>query len=138
MRLLKKHRCPLIQMNLVGTFLSAVFMSTAGTFAATPLREMELTTYLRDGPGVRYRAVDEAETGSLVSVVRCADGWCNVLDGGVSGYVAQSALAAPGVLSPMQNRVCRVDSQASYHGGCDVLFCRSGIASNGNAPARHP
>jgi uncharacterized protein YraI len=134
-----KHRLLLSQMIAAGTFSIALFLGGDGTFAATPERAINLTTYLRDGPGVRYRAVDEAETGTLVSVVGCADGWCNVVDGGVLGYVAQSTLSAPSDQSaPLKNPVCIVGPEASYHGSRDVLYCHSGTASNTKPAAAKP
>lgn len=120
-----------------GTFVAASILGCNGTFAATPERAINLTTYLRDGPGIRYRAVDEAETGTLVSVIGCADGWCKVVEGGVSGYVAQSTLANPTQSAALKNPVCIVGPEASYHGSRDVRYCRSG-ASNGMSAASKP
>ena len=138
MRTIKKHRVPLTQMIRLGTFLSAVFLGVDGTSATTLVREIGVTTYLRDGPGLRYRAVDEAQMGTSVSVIGCANGWCDVLDGNVSGYVAQSTLAiSTNQTSRTQNHACVVGEQASYHGNREVLFCRSGIPPNGK-PASNP
>ena len=134
-----KHRVLLSQKIAAGTLVVAFFLGCDGTFAATSDRAINLTTYLRDGPGLRYRAVDEAQTGELVSVIGCADGWCNVLDGGVTGYVAQSTLVIPtGAPTPLKNPVCNVSGESSYHGSSDVLFCRSGASPTGTPAASKP
>ncbi len=107
---------------LLSVFL--LFVSSAAW--ADTLREIALTTYLRDGPGLGYRAVDEAETGTRVSVLGCANGWCNVMYEGVSGYVAQTAVAsAPPAFTSFKAQNCFVDGQASYHGNRAVQFCQS-------------
>jgi hypothetical protein len=139
MRARTKHRVLLSQIIASGTFPIALFLGLDGTFAATQERMIDLTTYLRDGPGLRYRAVDEAQMGTLVSVIGCADGWCNVIDGSVMGYVAQSTLVPPGEqAAQLKNPVCIVGPEASYHGSRDVRYCRSGVSSNGISAAAKP
>ncbi len=134
-----KLQMPIARKMLWGTFLVALFLSGNGTFAATSERELLLTTYLRDGPGLRYRAVDEAQTGTLVSVIGCVGGWCNVLYGGVTGYVAQSALTvAAGEPTPVKNPPCIVGAEASYHGSRAVRYCRASTPSNERPPAATP
>jgi uncharacterized protein YraI len=136
---LRKHRFLLVGKVASGTFLIAFFLNAQATLAASPQRIIDLTTYLRDGPGVRYRAVDEAQAGTLVSVIGCAAGWCNILYGGITGYVAQSTLASPAGQTPApKNPVCDVGSESSYHGSRDVLFCRSEMSSSGGPAASNP
>ena len=93
---------------------------------ADALARISLTTYLRDGPGVRYRAADEAQMGTQVSVISCAKGWCNVAYDGVSGYVAQAMLTpAADTTAPPESTACFTDKEAGYHGGRDVRYCRT-------------
>jgi uncharacterized protein YgiM (DUF1202 family) len=93
-------------------------------------RRISLTTYLRDGPGVRYRAADEAQMGTQVSVIGCANGWCNVAYDGVSGYVAQATLApAADTAASPKSTTCFTDKEAGYHGGRDVRYCRAQTTS---------
>jgi hypothetical protein len=133
-----KHRVPLAKMVTFIALLGSYTLSDTVASAAPPERMIGVTTYLRDGPGVRYRAVDEAEMGTMVSVLGCADEWCNVLDGGVGGYVAQSTLALPGEAVPLKKPACIVGAEASYHGSRDVLYCRADARSNERPAATTP
>ncbi len=63
-------------------------------------------TFMYEGPGLHYRSFDEVRQGQALTVLTCADGWCQVsFDGGKPGYIlaevvvtGNPAMAAPGYL----------------------------------------
>ncbi len=63
-------------------------------------------TFMYEGPGLHYRSIDEVRQGQALTVLTCADGWCQVsFEGGRPGYIlaevvatGNPAMPAPGFL----------------------------------------
>ena len=83
------------------------------------------TSYLREGPAIAYRTIDEVAGGVSVQVIACANEWCRIQLGDATGYVASAALnrAPPPTMSPDARQACFLNPISGYHGTRDEEFC---------------
>ena len=97
-------------------------------------------TFMYEGPGLHYRSFDEVRQGQALTVLSCADGWCQVsFDGGRPGYIlaevvvtGNPAMAAPGYLpQPAEDLIpnppgpCIETMQTEGNGGTKpTRFCQ--------------
>ena len=77
--------------------ISALVLAVTATAAPPPARSgapavVVWSTYLRNGPGAAFPALDEVEHDTRVVRLGCAGGWCRVRTAAAEGYVDQSAL----------------------------------------------
>lgn len=97
-----------------------------GPACAEPSR-VGVTSYLREGPGLRYRPSDEVLSGQSVQVLECGPAWCRIRAGDGVGWVARGALGdGPPPMEPTDAATCFTNPQAGYHGTRDVRFCSPG------------
>ena len=114
-----------VVLKKVRTTLLIVALSCVATLCwAGASQHINVTTFLREGPGKAYRVIDEVQTGQPVDVADCANSWCRVSFGRASGYVAQNAIEnAHGALA--KNPHCLVNREAGYHGSDEDVLCES-------------
>lgn len=85
-----------------------------------------VTTYLREGPGTRYRPLDEVLAGRQVELLGCEAGWCRIAWSGATAYVRQAALAdAKARPAPSEARDCFLNRQAGYKRGRNLVICHA-------------
>lgn len=58
---------------------------------------VDLTTYLRAGPGQQYAVLDEIEPRRQVEVQSCDNGWCRVIIDKAAGFIEAARLSGPDI-----------------------------------------
>lgn len=106
----------------------ALLASALCPVQAEPSR-IGVTSYLRVGPGLRYRPVDEVLSGRSVEVLDCDPAWCRIRAGDRVGWVARGTLVeGPSPMTPTSAATCFVNAQSGYHGTRDLRFCSPGAS----------
>ena len=91
--------------------------------AAADERSANFTAYLREGPGLRYRVIDEIATGQRVDVAECNDGWCRLLLDRATGFVPQGVLDATREERARAPTTCFLNRGNGSRGGMPEQFC---------------
>jgi uncharacterized protein YraI len=95
--------------------------------AITLADHADWTTYLRVGPGLQYAVIDEVEAQDSITVKRCDKGWCQVIDGGAEGYIAENIVSAKAGPKPPVTHdkpvPCFVSQLSGYGGDEAQRFC---------------
>ena len=98
-----------------------VLFTCAG--ARAEQRSVGFTSFLREGPGLRYRVVDEVATNELVDVAQCVDGWCRLMLDRATGFVSEAALVVPHPLRVPGFETCFLNRGNGERGGVPERFC---------------
>jgi uncharacterized protein YraI len=73
---------------------ASLVMLSAGWAVAAPAIALDYLN-LRVGPGYNFTVIEVIPAGWMVEAGGCADGWCQVNDNGIAGYVDANYLGAP-------------------------------------------
>jgi len=73
---------------------ASLVVLSAGWALAAPAIVLDYLN-LRAGPGYNYAVIEIIPAGWMVEAGGCADGWCQVNDNGIAGYVDANYLGAP-------------------------------------------
>jgi uncharacterized protein YraI len=66
--------------------LVAGLLALSSGFAAAAPATIVTNLKLRTGPGLTYEVVTTMPAGALIDAAACANGWCQVLFAGMTGY----------------------------------------------------
>jgi uncharacterized protein YraI len=73
---------------------ASLVVLSAGSAVAAPAIVLDYLN-LRVGPGYNYAVIEIIPAGWMVEAGGCADGWCQINDNGIAGYVDANYLGAP-------------------------------------------
>ena len=91
--------------------------------------EISWPTFYRAGPGRNYTVLDELDRGTVLEVLSCKGGWCQVQNEGSIGYTEQEWLLPPGEMPskpgiPGPNGcVASIITGSGYKGGLAYQIC---------------
>ena len=89
MQLSRKYRLNLLASGIVATVVAAFAFAPA----AHAQQVTRFTTYMHSGPGLQYSVTDEIPNRTAFTTRKtCNGGWCQVVFGGVVGYIQQNTL----------------------------------------------
>ena len=98
-------------------------LATALPAAAAP-GEVSFTTWFRIGPGRNYAVRDEVSSGSVVEVIGCENGWCQVVWGNRTGYVESDVVVQPvPAIKPPAPHDCVQSRRSGYGSGEELNIC---------------
>ena len=98
MRQLKKQEVPV--RRLLAVVLAAVFLASTLAYGQVPAAPASRTLYttaalvLHATPSATGTRVTSLPVGTKLTIGKCVSGWCQVLDAGKHGYVAERYLSA--------------------------------------------
>ncbi len=106
--------------------IAAITMLTAALPAAASPGEITWTTWFRIGPGRNYAVRDEIPNDTVVEVVGCNGGWCQVVYGNRTGYVESDTVAQPvqAVTPPSPPHDCVETRRSGYGKGDELNLCQ--------------
>ena len=98
-------------------------LATAGPAAAAP-GEVTWTTWFRIGPGRNYAVRDEISNGTVLEVLGCENGWCQVVWGNRTGYVESGVVVQPvPATTPASPHDCVQTRRSGYGNGEELNIC---------------
>ncbi len=107
--------------------LAAVLIALLATqqpASATP-GQISWTTWFRIGPGRNYAVRDEINNGTVLDVVGCQNGWCQVVWGNRTGYVESDVVVQPvPVTKPASPHDCVQNRRSGYGSGDELSICQ--------------
>ena len=114
----------MLRQMFAGLALAITLLTVALPAAASP-GEITWTTWFRIGPGRNYAVRDEIPNQTVLDVVGCANGWCQVVWGNWTGYVESNTVAqpVPATAAPPQPHDCVQVERSGYGKGDPLNIC---------------
>ena len=102
----------------------AITLLTAALPAAASPGKITWTTWFRIGPGRNYAVRDEIPNETVLDVVGCSNGWCQVVWENWTGYVESAAVIQPppATTEPHPHDCVQVD-RSGYGKGETLNIC---------------
>lgn len=96
--------------------------TTCPAFAAPG--EVTWTTWFRIGPGRNYAVRDEIPNSTVLDVIGCENGWCQVVWGNRTGYVESGVVVQPvPATAPVSPHDCVQTRRNGYGNGEELNIC---------------
>ena len=110
--------------KVAGMAATITFLTAALPAFASP-GEITWTTWFRIGPGRDYAVRDEIPSNTTLDVISCNGGWCQVVYGNRTGYVASDVVVQPvPVLTPASPHDCVPVRRDGYGSGDKLNICQ--------------
>ena len=107
----------------IAAFLITLLATQSPAFASPG--QISFTTWFRIGPGRNYAVRDEISNGSVLDVVGCQNGWCQVVWGNRTGYVESDVVVQPvPVTTPPSPHDCVQNRRSGYGSGDELSICQ--------------
>ena len=110
--------------RLISGWLGVItLLATASPAFASP-GQISWTTWFRIGPGRNYAVRDEISNGTVLEVLGCENGWCQVVWGNRTGYVESDVVVQPvPATAPSAPHDCVQNRRAGYGSGDELSIC---------------
>ena len=118
------------------TVIALAFATLPTPGVAAAQGKLAWSTYLRSGPGQTYRALDELEHGTPVTVAACSGRWCRISADGLEGFIDREALDLPRLPTPgsAASPACVVAGQTDARAPKPTRFCGPSTAQKTAPP----
>ncbi len=109
---------------LAAATLTITMLATALPAAASP-GEITWTTWFRIGPGRDYAVRDEIPNDTVLDVIGCQNGWCQVVWQNWTGYVEADVVAQPvPATTAVAPHDCVQNRRDGYGKGDELNICQ--------------